>query len=686
MIKILEKINKLKKRKEKIINSLNNNQLDIFEINLNLYKKELESSKFKDIELYSFYTILNIHKNKLNKAKEYVKKGLEISPLNFDLLFNYAYIYELENNYRKALDYYLRAERVFNTESEKKELENCLERIRKKNKKAKIADKYNVMKRPNDKFPLKLQYQTTKNGNRRNYVETYIENPLFKKGSKAYYTQYYNEEKETYNPTNLFDIKTEILFARKQEANIQSSFIIEEESVLPISISKSDSNLEITCSGEKYEFNNDNHPYVRHGAPKRFSYFPVQKGRAEVKVDNDYIISDPIKTKKIRKGNLDLVLSIFIDGLANSIIEKIGLKNLMPNTYRFFNKGTIFNNCYANGGWTLPSAPTFFTGKHITNHKIFHPDFPYDISFNNKLISEQFQENDYLTFQISGNWRMTPNYGYVKGFDRTIFKKAIDIQSVTMNFMEHMRAFKNRENFIFLSIFDLHHFINGIPDISNQIKNSLEAHDYNLDGSKKSPFHDYDENKIERYINEIRRIDFYLKLIFDYIKDNYADNKFLISLFSDHGKGFLSKNEGPLIDERAKVPFMIRGKNIKAKISEEMISNIDIYPTILEKSNIQYDNKNIDGSLPKTLGGENENKYVYSESIYPGQTYKAVIRDKQFKFEFESGGEVQNDGRFEIGKYSNLLTDKESGEIIEKYDLDNYLNIVFDHIKDYILI
>ena len=45
-----------------------------------------------------------------------------------------------------------------------------------------------------------------------------------------------------------------------------------------------------------------------------------------------------------------------------------------------------------------------------------------------------------------------------------------------------------------------------------------------------------------------------------------------------------------------------------------------------------------------TLGGNAEREYVFSQSIYPGQTYKAVIRDKYCEYRYESKLAVSTDG------------------------------------------
>ena len=56
------------------------------------------------------------------------------------------------------------------------------------------------------------------------------------------------------------------------------------------------------------------------------------------------------KLQGIEEDNsIKLVLNLFIDGLSQKIIEEYSLQELMPNTFCFFSKGKIFNNCYSNG-------------------------------------------------------------------------------------------------------------------------------------------------------------------------------------------------------------------------------------------------------------------------------------------------------------------------------------------------
>ena len=55
---------------------------------------------------------------------------------------------------------------------------------------------------------------------------------------------------------------------------------------------------------------------------------------------------------------------------------------------------------------------------------------------------------------------------------------------------------------------------------------------------------------------------------------------------------------------------------IREKLSPKYIENIDLLTSLLNKTNIKFDQDNINGNLHFILGGK-ERKYIFSESIYP---------------------------------------------------------------------
>ena len=127
-----------------------------------------------------------------------------------------------------------------------------------------------------------------------------------------------------------------------------------------------------------------------------------------------------------------------------------------------------FKNNFSNAEWTLPSVPSFFSGGRQQFHGFYDPKSNHTIGKDFQILSEIFHDNEYLTFQANGNWRVSPSYGYIKGFDRTIYKKEMNISDVIHSFFEHLRTFSDRDNFVWLTLMDVHHLLNVIPDISSQ--------------------------------------------------------------------------------------------------------------------------------------------------------------------------------------------------------------------------
>lgn len=507
---------------------------------------------------------------------------------------------------------------------------------------------------------------------------TYIGESIIPSHSKeGFITQYYNEKIHNIPLALATNVKTEVLYGK---INNKFNFKVEEESVVPIAINDFETNICINENGKQHNFKNR---FIN-----RYNYFKFNKGdEICIEANNDIVVGNPISLNQKNKHKVKLVLNIFIDGLAQSIFKFEELKKMMPNTYNFFKKGTIFNNCYSNGEWTLPSVAGIFSGLRTAKNGMYHFAIPHEIGKDYNIISEIFKKNDYFTFQACGDWRKNPLYGYVKGFDRTIYKSYMLMEEIISVFLENMRAFHKRDKYVWLSFFDLHEHINLLPDISSQISNSIQAHDY-YEEPTKSVYKPIDNNKTERYINEIKRLDYYLKIIYDFINENYKDNEILIALCSDHGQSYIGENSYVIGEERTAVPLMIRGNNIPSCEINDFVENVDILPTILKHSNIDFDENSIDGKLPKALGGKTKREYVYSETIYSGKIFEAMIKDEKYYFYLKSENKVREDGRIRLGNYDVKLINKNNNKNEtenEKEIVKKYTNVVLENIKDILI-
>ena len=400
--------------------------------------------------------------------------------------------------------------------------------------------------------------------------------------------------------------------------------------------------------------------------------------RENIKIssNNKFIQGNPLILNSKEKKSKKNVLLIFIDGLP-SFKNILSFEELMPNTKEFFNDGIYFDNNFSTAEWTMPSFASIFTGLYSHKHKMYHPREFYNVS-KFETLSSLFKKEDYINFQIGSNARSNPAYGYCDGFDRLIYKRNMGCDDVIFNFIEHSNTFLKSNQFNLITLFDLHHFLNGSPSIMSQSKLDLDY--LNLVKDKKSIHQEYNEIKIEILKNEIKRLDFHLSTIYNYINKNYDTDEILISLFSDHGHSYLSKKNDILSNDVTKVPLLIRDSSINENYTSELTSNVDIFKTILKLSNIDYTNINNDSSIPSILGGNNDEKYIISESIYPNAPYHCVVRNKNGKIYFKTKQHTKNNiiysekYEYSFEKFSNKLeTDLELEDIL--------LKKVFEQIK-----
>jgi tetratricopeptide (TPR) repeat protein len=673
-----KKIKDLKSLKNKIEMCINSQNYIVAQDLLNAYE---EAFPF-DVTICTMKAILYVANNELKAAREILLIGLDECVFSYDINYNLGVVYQSEGNFNESLQYYGKALQYATNEQDRKAIIEVIENMfnivmerhpqKAKEVKNKLAEIRSKLKENDPRtFPL--------GSDGKSLVGKFIS----KKGENGHYVNMYKSVMYTDLLPQLSNVfKTETLFGKmiSKKANLE----INEDIVIPISVMDTNTDIIFRVNDKEYKINKL--------LPNSFHYFPVrEQGKLTINGNAPFFMGNPIPLQeKENKPTPKLVLYLFIDGLSQESIEGSMLEELMPKTYKFFKDGMIFNNCYCNAEWTLPSLPAFFTGNYTTKHKLFHPSYIYSIGEKEILLSEIFQENDYLVTQICNNWRKTPLYGYLKGFDRTIFQPAIEgmeCEEVIMEAIDHLEAFNERKNFLWLTIEDLHKVPDNLePKVSSQIRNSLSARTI-VDDTNVTVFKDFDDKKIERYETEIKQIDFYLGMLYEYIKSMYSEDEILVLLFSDHGQTFLKNDPSFFHEGRTRVPLLIKGKGAKKNEIDDIIENIDVLPIALHLANLDYD-LNIDGKLPKCFGGVNK-EYAYTESIYPGQTYKAVINDQIHRFMFETSKFVENDGMVDIEGFTIKLINKaslaeESNLYSEK--IEKYISVVFQHIKKIIKI
>lgn len=533
-----------------------------------------------------------------------------------------------------------------------------------KNFRIKVLRALNISTFPNEDFPLNLFGRVA-----------FYQYPFYRDSVKKhdYFAQFYKEKFVTDTVVDITQFSAHMAEILKGEFKEQGEHILEitSPSLVPVSLvnGNTDANNGILNFGI-----NEKTVILEGLKQNSFHYFPVKK-KSTIKITSsqNLIIGNPIIINQTSKKNKKLVITLFVDGLSSKVINNDTLPDLMPNTNHFFKDGAKFYNCYSASEWTLSSTASITSGLYAMHHRFTNPRGRIEVGSNYKLLGEYFQEKGYLTAQICNNHRKNPSYGYSKGFDRSLYKRHMGCDQVITSALEHLDTFSGRDNYLWLSFFDLHHHLDFIPDISSQKENKLYDHTYKANVLN-SVFLDYDKKLVNWYTNEVRRLDRYLKILFDFINTNYNYDDVLISLVSDHGQAYLGRQKELLSEEKLMTPMMFSGGDVKPTVSNEIIQSVDYLPTLLSLSKIQ-NNCEVDGRLPFSLGGSEARKYSFSESIYPDRLYHAAIYDEKYMFYLTSHENMVEKDFCDFSKCDYRLIDrldkkdetKNQPGLVEKY-------------------
>lgn len=414
---------------------------------------------------------------------------------------------------------------------------------------------------------------------------------------------------------------------------------------------------------------------------EHFEYFKKDKNEIlYIKPNKNILISRLWDVYSGRKGKL--VLHIVCDSLAQDALQD-RYKEIMPNTYRYFGDGVSFGNCYCCTDWTLPGIATIETGKYPVSHQLLHPQRCGCIT--GQTLFEKFHEKGWFTACIGSNWRAAPEYGYLKGLDRMVYVHGLnkgETLELLQDFIEMVRGFRDKDLFITLYVYDLHHNMKNVPDIGEQLGLGLEHHFYTEGFEGKSVFADYHISRYEQYIEKLKKLDYYLGILYGFLDKEYGDSCKVV-LSSDHGTvaplelDLLHKQDGishRLADRMVKVPVFIKASGISKENITEVIDNTELHKIV----SLFSGHDDPDNEIIHTVCRQG---FAYNESIYPGQTYVAEIIDEKYHFYFETEELVNEECLIPDSSFKARLFERESGSVIEKDKFKKtYIGLVQQHI------
>ncbi len=661
--------------------------------NLNLERANVLIEEYyrlfsEDLDLLSYKTIYELYSGNAEEALKSALKAVRRYPTNGEAYINLGSVYEELGNTALAIINLQRADSVFavmGIEGDPYGLEDRLVVLWEK-----LEDQYN---KTHDITLLNLirdliKWRETSFGTqdvnyrpleKKKIVGSYLLTDLNK---KIYVASYRVQSPELLEDSdfNAFQMKLEL--KQVTEGNKFKIGDKEEEYLLPIAVKESDTThffiQDRDPSGKRLE--------VLQKQKENFNYYRVKKGTELISSDISYYGTPiPLIHKKERKK---LVLNIFVDGLSQFILENS--EELMPYTYGFFKKGTICTSVYSSAEWTYPSIGTYncglYTPGHMMVHSLLNTSLPSEIT----TLAEYFHKAGYYTSKMDGDWRSTPNYGYYRGYDQIIYQNqhlGSKCETILGEVIDHIEAFRDTDQFLWFEMGDLHDVADNFdltPAVQGNLPLSLRTMDTEGLTSVKQ---DYSLKKIETYKSMIKNVDNLLSLLYYYLETRYKEEEILVSLFADHGQGYIVRNEDFFISEgRTKIAYMFRGRGADAVRTDELMSNCDYIPIMCALAGIPINkDESIDGILPKAFGGKNEREYVISESIHPGDPYQAAVYAKEYTVYFVNGTPVRDDGRFELIDFRETIKNKSGEEIEDRELLEKYKKIILEHLAGLII-
>lgn len=639
-----------------------------------------EEENPKDLELISMKVTYFVYMGNNEEALNWACIGVRRNPFNTEANYNLAYVYDLVGDPYEAYRWYSKALFLATNENNEDVLNlNITENLNKIMKQLKAMANTTKDKKEEDHILKQIERlkEEGKNGfglltNTFKDYETNIGKAYIDYDGHEAYVGFYDRMANHFQTAdNMIQEKGEIRPIVVKCDRIQVDDRCER--ILPI-VSEEKNILVIQEDQKEYTL-----PIKK---PKHFSYYRVKPNtklfsKLPIQIGKPIPLMYDEKKKKI-------VLSLFVDGLSQILLEEEGFEKIMPNTYQFFKKGTICNNAYSASEWTYPSLASYVTGLDTTHHMLIHNKLNATLPLDTTTLTEYFSKAGYQTAKIDGDWRSTPNYGYLRGMDRILFQHqwtGMRTQEVVCDALDHMELMKDTNHYMWIGIGDLHDIADEVV-LPASVESKLSIAERVIENGETSAKQPFSMNKRKAYIEQAKMIDQYLGLIYTYIEKNYTEEEYIVSLFADHGQGYFVKpNEFFLSPERTKVAFMFRGGHVKEAFCNELISTVD-YSTILCKlCGVEMNHENIDGRLPKQFGGVNEREYVIAESIHPKDCYYASVYWKDYICNFAAVEPVREDGRFSLNQgYSIELLDYSHNSLHDDDLLQKNLKIILDHI------
>lgn len=332
-----------------------------------------------------------------------------------------------------------------------------------------------------------------------------------------------------------------------------------------------------------------------------------------------------------KKGREFNYILITVDTLRADRIHCYGFPLVeTPTMDLFASRGVLFEKCIAQTPLTLPSHASLLTGTHPLFHGV-RDNGGFLVPQELVTLAEVFKEKNYKTSAFVAAYVLDSKWGLNQGFD-TYFDqfdlskyKSISLGNVQRRgdevideVLRWLDQHKNERFFTWVHLYDPH--------------------------TPYEPPSPFSEKYPDRpYVGEIAYTDSQLGRLWGYLEENNLIDNTILIFASDHGESLGEHQESThgffIYQEGIHVPliFVTPFEDLHGIRRGEVVSLVDIMPTVLEMDGMPFPSQVQGKSLLPLFFAEKKNKvsFAYAETYYPrfhyGWSELKSIQEGRFK-------------------------------------------------------
>ena len=335
------------------------------------------------------------------------------------------------------------------------------------------------------------------------------------------------------------------------------------------------------------------------------------------------------------------VILIVLDTVRADHLSLYGYKrDTMPRLASWAETGTVFENAFSAGAWTLPGVGSILTGKYAAQHGAgvsgpsrLHDDVP--------TLAEILRANGYATGAIANVSFLDPAFGLNRGFEFYAFDPAGDESGtgradVSVDLALGWLDGRTEPYFFMLHLFDAHRYYDA-PEPARGAFTSAYADGYDpetlatLESRVEAERRGDLDFHVAAYDEELLWLDMQIDRFLTVLAGQGSLDNSLVLLTADHGEAFREHHSighgGCLHSEIMRVPLVLwepgRGGRGRSAVP---VSTVDILPTVLEYAAVEP----LEGagiSLRGVLHGEKpEPRAIFAQNRFYSTDLTALIQ------------------------------------------------------------